>query len=168
MSCSVPSISPSIWKLLLFSHSWTQSEKHVILLPCVNHIIQGLSELLCPCSKSRWEFLSSLSVLTIIKTTCVLRLFFFFASPAIFLGSSQPPPSLRQKIHRNKCIQMHISHFMAVSRPGLRSQWLRELVRQTRQDRWEVTRVSRGCDARLQTHCTSAVLCVVACVTASV
>lgn len=96
---------------------------------------------------------------------------FFFASQllaAIFFGSSQSLPSLRKKIHRKKCSQTHISHFMPVSRPGLRSQWLRELVRQTRQDRWEATRVSRGCDARLQTHWTSAVLCVVACVTARV
>lgn len=165
MSCSAPSISLAIWKLLPFSHSWTQSVKHVTLLPCVNHIMQGLSELWCT---SKRESLPSLSLLAIMKTTCVLR-GFFLASPAA--GSyfpSQPPPSLRKKIHRKKCIQMHISHFMPVSLPGLSSQWLRELVRQTTQDRWEVTRVSRGCDARLQTHCTSAVLCVVACVTARV
>lgn len=158
MSCSAPSISLAIWKLLLFSHSWTQSEKHVTLLPCLNN--RGSIRTVANQDESFYRVFPY-------ETTWV----FFFASQllaAIFLGSSQPPPSLHKKIHRQKCIQTHISHFMPVSRPGLGSQWLRELVRQTRQDRWEVTRVSRGCDARLQTHWTSAVLCVVACVTARV
>ncbi len=44
-----------------------------------------------------------------------------------------------------------------------KTQWLQELVRQSAQDRWEVTRVSRGHNVRLQSHWTSAV-CVCVCV----
>lgn len=82
---------------------------------------------------------------------------------AIFLGSYALPSSLHKKIHQKlvfPCIlkAMLLSQFMPVSCSGLKSQRRGELVRQTRRDRWEVTRVSRGRDARLQTHWTSALL----------
>lgn len=70
-ACSV-----AIWKLLLFTHSWTQSEKHMTLLPCVNHIIQCLSapsELWSPCSEEQERFNKSVSLSTVMKTSMPVR-----------------------------------------------------------------------------------------------
>lgn len=99
------------------------------------------------------------------KTTCVLRVSLLHSCWQLLSLAllSLHPVCVRKYTDRN--VFRRTFHISCQS-PAL--DWLRELVRQTRQDRWEVTRVSRGSDARLQTHWTSAALCVVACVTARV
>lgn len=121
-----------------FTHTWTQSEKHMTLSPCVNNIIQGLSapaELWSSCSRVRQKagvnlvsFVHRVSSSAILKNST-----FALASSAIFLGSYEFSTycSLHKQIYKKlfsdaykKTCSFHISRWSPAlywNHNGLRS-----------------------------------------------